>query len=50
MHELKLEAKVENLGRVLAFLDELLEQMDCPPKIQMQLDVAVEELFVNIAH
>lgn len=49
MSELTIEARVENLGRVLAFVDENLEALNCPPKTQMQLDVAVEELFVNIA-
>ena len=48
--ELNIEADVDNLEKVLAFVDEQLEVHDCPPKVQMQLDVAVEELFVNIAH
>lgn len=47
--ELQLEARKENLGEVLEVLDELLEAADCPMKIQMQLDIAVEEIFVNIA-
>jgi anti-sigma regulatory factor (Ser/Thr protein kinase) len=38
------------LEQVIAFLDEHLEAMDCPMKAQMQLDVAVEEIYVNIAH
>lgn len=50
MNELTLEAKIENLDKVLAFVDEHLEERECPMKIQMQIDVAVEELFVNIAH
>ncbi len=50
LNELSLEAKVENLDEVLAFVDGQLEQVDCPLKTQMQIDVAVEELFVNIAH
>jgi anti-sigma regulatory factor (Ser/Thr protein kinase) len=50
MKELKIEAKVENLNSVLAFVDAELESVDCPMKVQMQLDVSVEELFVNIAH
>ena len=39
----------ENLDQVLAFLDSQLESWNCPLRVQMQLDVAVEELFVNIA-
>ena len=50
MSELNIEATVENLPQVLAFVDELLEQHDCSMRTQMQVDVAVEELFVNIAH
>ena len=49
MKELTIEAKVENLQDVLAFVDEQLEAHNCPMREQMQLDVAVEELFVNIA-
>ena len=48
--ELKLEAVDENLGRVLEFVDGELEALDCPQKTQMKIDVAVEEIFVNIAH
>ena len=50
MKELKVAADVNKLDDVLAFIDADLEENDCPPKIQMQLDVAIEELFVNIAH
>ena len=50
MKELIVEAKTENLQEVLAFVDEQLEKLDCPMKVQMQVDVAVEEIFVNIAH
>ena len=49
MSELTLEAKLDNLDQVLAFVDKFLEELDYPPKPQMQIDVAVEELFVNIA-
>ena len=47
--ELELEAVNENLDEVQAFVDEHLEAADCPMKAQMQIDVAVEEIFVNIA-
>ena len=49
MNELTLQASVDNLNRVLEFVDGQLEVMGCPMKKQMQIDVAVEELFVNIA-
>ena len=49
MNELTTEARIENLQQVLSFVDGCLEQAACPMKIQMQIDVAVEELYVNIA-
>ncbi len=49
MDELTLEASVEKLDEVLSFVDARLEALDCPVKAQMMLDIAVEELFVNIA-
>ena len=49
-NELELEATDENLAAVQAFVDERLEAADCPMKAQMQIGVAVEEIFVNIAH
>ena len=51
MRELKLDAaRLDRLDEVLVFVDAILEDMDCPMKTQMQIDVAVEELYVNIAH
>ena len=49
MKEINLVAKVDNLDDVLAFVDAELQAMDCPMKTQMQIDVAVEEIYVNIA-
>ena len=48
-NELTLEATLENVPTVMAFVDEKLEANDCPFKVQMKLDVAVDELFSNIA-
>lgn len=48
-NEMKIEAAVDNLGPVQAFIEERLEAADCPMKTQMQIGVAVEEIFVNIA-
>ena len=49
MSELTIEARVENLQQVLAFLDEYLDRLGCPLRTKMRLDVVVEELYVNIA-
>ena len=38
------------LGDVLAFAEEELEKAECPSKTMMQLTVALEEVFVNVAH
>ena len=48
--EITVMADVKNLEAVTAFVDEGLEQFDCSPRIQMQLDIAVDELFSNIAY
>ncbi|MBP5363486.1 MAG: ATP-binding protein [Ruminococcus sp.] len=50
MKELELEALTDNLSKVQAFVDEQLEEAGCPIKIQIQIDIAVEEIFINIAH
>lgn len=49
MAEITLQAKVENIRQVVAFVEEELEAMGCAMKAQMQLSIAVDELFTNIA-
>ena len=43
-------AKIEALSDVLGFVDQTLESYECPMKIQTAICVAIEEVFVNIAH
>lgn len=50
MKEITLPASVENIGTVTEFVDRELEALDCPMKAQMQIDIAIDELFGNIAH
>lgn len=50
MKEITLEATVANIPQVTAFIDEELEKLGCSMKAQMQIDVAIDELFGNIAH
>ncbi len=50
MKEITVEAKVEELDAVLSFIDVILEEYNCSMKTQMQIDIAVEEIFVNVAH
>ena len=49
-YELTVDATLDNLRLVNAFLEEHLEEADCPLKAQMQIAVAAEEIYVNIAH
>ena len=50
MKELTIEAKVENLEAVTEFVNAELEAYDCPIKAQMQIDIAIDELFSNISY
>ena len=49
MKKLTIGADRSRLGEVLSFVEDFLGQHDCPPKTLMQIDIAVEEIFVNIA-
>ena len=50
MKELTILATIENIATVTDFVNEQLEALDCPMKAQMQIDIAIDELFGNIAH
>ncbi len=50
MKKMTVNAGLDNLNRVLACVDEELETAGCSMKTQMQVDIAVEEMFVNIAN
>ena len=43
-------AKTEALLDALAFVEQTLEKYECPVKIQTAICVAIEEVFVNVAH
>ena len=43
-------AKTEALTDVLAFTEQILEKYECSMKIQTAICVAIEEVFVNVAH
>ncbi len=49
MKELTLEANVDNIAVVTDFVNALLEEAGCAMKAQLQIDVAIDELFGNIA-
>jgi len=48
--ELHIAATVENIEKVTDFVNEQLEGLNCPVKARMQIDIAIDELFGNIAH
>ena len=50
MKEMEIDAILDNFEAVQAFVDEELERLECPMATQIQIDIAVEEVFVNIAH
>lgn len=49
MKELTVNAAIENLEAVTAFVDSELEAYNCPPKAEIQINIAIDELFSNIA-
>ncbi len=50
MKEMTIPATVENIEKVTEFVNSQLEEINCPIKARMQIDIAIDELFGNIAH
>ena len=50
MKELTIAATVENIEVVTDFVNQQLEELACPMKAQMLINIAIDELFSNIAH
>ena len=50
MKELTIEARTENLDDVIAFVNGELKKLGCGVKQRMQIELSIEEIFVNIAH
>ena len=49
MKEITLEATVQNIRTIIDWIDGELEQVNCPLKAQMQIDVAADEIMANIS-
>lgn len=49
MKELTVEATIKNIEAVTDFINDELETLGCPLKTKIQIDVAIDELFGNIA-
>jgi sigma-B regulation protein RsbU (phosphoserine phosphatase) len=50
MKSITVPAKTEVLNEVLGVVEETLESYECSMKIQTAVCVAIEEIFVNVAH
>lgn len=47
--EMTIIAAVENIDQVTDFINAELEELNCPMRARVQIDVAIDELFGNIA-
>lgn len=47
--KIKIEARTSNWNTALSFIEGCLERIDCSMKLQIQIETAAEEIFVNIA-
>ena len=50
MKSITVEAVIQNVETVTEFVNAVLEENDCPAKVQMRIDVALDEIFGNIAY
>ena len=49
MKEMTVEARIEQVKPVTDFINDQLEELGCSQRIRVQVDVAVDEIFSNIA-
>ena len=49
LFEMTVDATLENLDKVIQFVEEHLERVGCLQKIKTEIDVAVDEIFANIS-
>ena len=50
MKELTIDAKVENVDKVIEFINKELDYFACTSKTKTEIDVAVDEIFANISN
>lgn len=50
IHTQVYKAELSELDSVLAFVEDILSSYECSMKTQMQLNICIEEIFVNICH
>lgn len=49
MKEITVDATIDNVQTITDFVDKRLEEMNCPVKAQMQIDIVIDELCSNVA-
>lgn len=49
MNQLTLPATIDNIPTVVDFVNQQLELFDCPMNVQVKIELAVDEIFCNIA-
>ena len=49
MKEMTVPATIENIPAVTEFVERQLEELNCSESAQVQIDIAIDELFSNIA-
>lgn len=49
MKEMKCKALITSIAPVTDWVNDELEQHDCPIKVQLQIDIAIDEIITNIA-
>ena len=49
-YEIQVEADTSNLDEVTRFIEKHLENADCPMKTIIQINIAIDEIFSNIAN
>lgn len=50
MKEITVDAMIENMNTVTAFVDDFLNQIACPMKSRIQINIVIDEIFGNICH
>ena len=50
MKEITVDATIENMNIVTAFVDDFLDQIACPMKSKIQINIVIDEIFGNICH
>ena len=45
MKEITIDALIENINTVTAFVDDLLDEIDCPMKSKIQIHIVIDEIL-----